>query len=80
MTQSGILETRSNLSQIVNKVLHGGEHIILRGGAPVARIVPVENNELKKTMGVIERIKEFRKHAPVISMTEIIAWKNEGRV
>ncbi len=80
MTQSGILETRSNLSRIVNKVLHGHEHIILRDGEPVARIVPIEDNELKKAMGVTERIKEFRRHAPKITMAEIIAWKNEGRV
>ena len=34
----------------------------------------------KETEAAIKRIRERRKNAPKVSIEELIAWKNEGRI
>jgi len=79
MTKSGILETRSHLSQIINKVMNGGEHIILRKNIAVAKIVPIKENLLNQAHELIKRTKEIRQSVKNITKNEIIRWKKEGR-
>lgn len=79
MTKSGILETRSHLSQIINKVMNGDEHIILRKNMAVAKIVPIKENLLNQAHEIIKRTKEIRQSVKNITMNEIIRWKKEGR-
>ena len=79
MTRSGILETRSHLSQIVNKVMRGNEHIILRKNIAVAKIVPIEENLLSHARDLIKKTKEVRGHVKKITINEINSWKIEGR-
>ena len=79
MTKSGILETRSHLSQIINKVMHGDEHIILRKNVAVARIVPIKENLLNQAQELIKRTKEIRQSVQNITMSEIKSWKEIGR-
>ena len=80
MTKSGILETRSHLSQIVNKVMRGAEHIILRKNVAVAKIVPIEENILNNARELIRKTKEVRESIiKKISIEEINNWKKEGR-
>ncbi len=79
MTKSGILETRSHLSQIINKVMHGDEHIILRKNVAVARIVPIKENLLNHAKELIKRTKEIRQSVKNITINEINDWKKEGR-
>jgi antitoxin (DNA-binding transcriptional repressor) of toxin-antitoxin stability system len=79
MTKSGILETRSHLSQIVNKVMRGNEHIIMRKNIAVAKIVPIEENLLNHARELIKKTKEARGYMAGISIDEINSWKKEGR-
>jgi antitoxin (DNA-binding transcriptional repressor) of toxin-antitoxin stability system len=79
MTKSGILETRSHLSQIINKVMNGDEHIIFRKNVAVAKIVPIKENLLNQAHELIKRTKEIRQSVKNITMNEIIRWKKEGR-
>ena len=78
MTKSGILETRSHLSQIINKVMRGNEHIIMRKNIAVAKIVPIEKDfNARQLIAQIEKIRSQVKKPTTVE--EIIAWKNEGR-
>lgn len=79
MTKSGLLETRSHLSQIINKVMNGDEHIILRKNVPVAKIVPIKENLMNQAHELIKRTKEIRQSVKNITMNEIMRWKKEGR-
>jgi len=79
MTKSGIFETRSHLSQIVNKVMHGDEHIILRKNVAVAKIVPIKENLLNQAHELIKRTKEIRQLVKKITVDEIVRWKKDGR-
>lgn len=79
MTKSGILETRSHLSQIINKVMNGDEHIIMRKNVAVAKIVPIKENLLNQAHELIKRTKEIRRSVKNITMDKITAWKKEGR-
>jgi antitoxin (DNA-binding transcriptional repressor) of toxin-antitoxin stability system len=79
MTKSGILETRSHLSQIINKVMYGDEHIILRKNVAVAKIVPIKENLLNQAQELIKRTKEIRQSLQNITMSEIKSWKEIGR-
>ena len=79
MTKSGILETRSHLSQIINKVMHGDEHIILRKNVAVAKIVPIKENLLSHARELIKRTKEIRQSIKNVTTDEINSWKKVGR-
>ena len=79
MTKSGILETRSHLSQIVNKVMNGDEHIILRKNIAVAKIVPIKETLLNQAQELIKRTKEIRQSVRNITKNEIMRWKKDGR-
>ncbi|MEI8011825.1 MAG: type II toxin-antitoxin system prevent-host-death family antitoxin [Candidatus Omnitrophota bacterium] len=79
MTKSGILETRSNLSQIVNNIMLGEEHVILKNNVPVARIVPVGKDPLDNPRNLMMKIREIRKSFKKTTVDEINAWKREGR-
>ena len=79
MTKSGILETRSRLSQIVNAVMHGDEHIILRKNVAVAKIVPIEENLLVQAKELIKETLSVRASIKKISIDEIINWNKAGR-
>lgn len=79
MTKSGILETRSHLSQIINNVIHGDEHIILRKNIAVAKIVPIRENLLRHARELIKRTQKIRQSVKKITADEINSWKKEGR-
>ncbi len=79
MTKSGIFETRSHLSQIINQVMHGTEHIILRKNVAVAKIVPIEENLFNNARELIKRTKEIRETIKKVTADEIDSWKKEGR-
>jgi antitoxin (DNA-binding transcriptional repressor) of toxin-antitoxin stability system len=79
MTKSGILETRSHLARIINNVMRGDEHIIMRKNRAVAKIVPIKENFLSQAQELIKNTKEIRKGIKNISMDDIDAWKNTGR-
>ena len=79
MTKSGILETRSHLSQIINKVMKGNEHIILRKNIAVAKIVPIQEDLFTQAQELIKKTKNLRRSVKKITIAEMNSWKEEGR-
>jgi len=71
MTKSGLLETRSNLSQIIEHVLIGEEHVILRNHVPVAKIVPFEKTRIARSKALIEEIKQIRQQVGKFSVEDL---------
>jgi|GEM_PF-2302623 len=80
MTKAGLFETRNNFSQIINKVMHGEEHLVLRKHIPVAKIVPILENVKLKSKELISRIQTIRSKVKSVSINELNEWKKEGRL
>ncbi len=52
MTTASIYEAKSNLSKLIEKVLHGEEVVISRHGHPVVKLVKCEEEKHERTLGV----------------------------
>lgn len=67
MTSVGVHEAKTNLSRLLRRVAAGEEVTILRGGRPVARLVPVERSttrELGRDTGRFEVPGDFNEPLP----------------
>jgi prevent-host-death family protein len=54
MKTVGIHEAKTNLSQLIKKACQGEEIIIARGKDPVVRLVPIENLEGRRKLGILK--------------------------
>ena len=52
MAQVNVHEAKTHLSKLLARVAAGEEIVIARAGKPVARLVPVENEEPRRVMGL----------------------------
>jgi prevent-host-death family protein len=67
MTTVGVHEAKTNLSKLLRRVAAGEEVTILRGGRPVARLVPIEDvgkRELGRDAGRFEVPDDFNQPLP----------------
>jgi len=56
MTEVGVHEAKTHLSELLRRVATGDEIVILRGGRPAAKLVPVEDKG-KREFGFDRRWK-----------------------
>ncbi|MBM3578408.1 MAG: type II toxin-antitoxin system prevent-host-death family antitoxin [Alphaproteobacteria bacterium] len=64
----------------VTRAEFGEEIVILRDGAPVARLVGVDPEGRRAAFEqTLEQVRTVRARAKPVTIEEIIAWKNEGR-
>jgi prevent-host-death family protein len=47
--QLNIADAKAKLSEMVDLAIHGGDVIIARAGKPIARIVPIETTQAKRS-------------------------------
>jgi len=73
-------EAKTHFLRLLDEVEQGASLAITRHGRRVARIIPDEPRRQEEIEAAIKRIRERRKHAPKVSVEELIAWKNEGRL
>lgn len=74
-----VSEARIHLHQLLDEVEYGATLIITRHGRPIARLVPEEANRQAEVAAAIRQIQERRKHAPHVSVKEILLMRDEGR-
>ena len=67
----------ADLTELLAKVEAGEDVILFRDQMPIARILPVIDQEERHR--VIEEILAFRKKMPSITQEEIAEWKAFGR-
>lgn len=79
MKQIQLSVAKAQLSELIDEVERGETVVITRHGKPVARLVPDEEDRLRRFDRAVERMNELRKHTKPTTVEEIIAWKNEGR-
>ena len=51
MYQVNIHEAKTNLSKLIKKVINGEEVIIAKGNKPLVKMVSLEGNKPKRTLG-----------------------------
>lgn len=71
-------EAKTRLSELIAKVEAGEDVVIARGGAPVARLTPLDIGRRAVIEKAIDDIRAFRARAKPVTVEEIIAWKHEG--
>ena len=59
METISVAETKSHLSELLNRVARGEEIVITRRGRPVARLMPVSSAKRP-----VSSLAEFRSHVP----------------
>lgn len=72
-------EAKTHLPQLLDDVERGATLIITRHGRPIARLVPEETERQTKIDKAIRDIKEAQRHAPRMTVEEILSARDEGR-
>jgi prevent-host-death family protein len=78
MESVGSYEAKTHLPALLERVAKGEEIVITKHGVPIARLVPMEQEQQRDVRDVIEELKKFRKGHTLggLSVREMI---NEGR-
>lgn len=72
-----VAEAKTHLSELLTMVELGEEVIIARGDTPVARLVPIDDEERRANL--IRLIRRDRAENKPVSLDEILQWRDEGR-
>ncbi len=54
ITIKKLIETKTNLSKLINKVIEGEEVIIAKSGKPVAKLIPILKKNVKRKAGLFK--------------------------
>ncbi len=73
-------DAKARFSELLDQVERGETITITRHGRVIARLVPDEDARKRRVREAIDGILELRKHNKPVTIDEIIAWKNEGRM
>lgn len=79
MREVGSYEAKTHLPELLKAVEQGETIVITRRGAPIARIVPVEQGGPSDVGAVIARMRNARARRARVSRDEILAARDEGR-
>ena len=72
-------EAKTHLPQLLDDVERGATLIITRHGRPIARIIPEVDERQSRIDQAIMRIEARRRHAPRMTVEEILSARDEGR-
>lgn len=78
-----IARAEFDLVGLIDKVESGGDVILTRGDAPVARLTPIshspESQRHTETVRAVEGLRKVRASIAPTTIEEILAWRDEGR-
>ncbi|WP_420616398.1 type II toxin-antitoxin system Phd/YefM family antitoxin [Candidatus Palauibacter sp.] len=79
MDRIGAYEAKTHLPRLLDRVADGESLTITRHGRPVARLVPVDEDDRARAYAAARRIRERRKRLPQrVSISELIETIHEG--
>jgi prevent-host-death family protein len=61
MPQIGAFEAKTHLSELLDRVEAGEELVIARHGRPVARLVPVADQQRERVADAVRRLRVLRR-------------------
>lgn len=74
----GANEAKTHLPRLLDRVARGESLTITRQGRPVARLVPVEDDQPSRIRRAARRILERRKRLKRASLSELLETVHEG--
>ncbi len=78
MESVGAYEAKTHLPRLLERVMRGESLTITRHGRPVARLVPVEDDDRSRALRASRRILERRTHLARLSLSELLDTIHEG--
>ena len=78
MESVGAYEAKTHLPRLLERVSHGESLTITRHGRPVARLVPVEDDDRSRALRASRRILERRSRLARLSLSELLDTIHEG--
>jgi prevent-host-death family protein len=72
-------QAKAHFTKLLNDVERGESVIITRHGRRIARVVPETDCRREEIERAINRIERIRKTLPLVTVEEILAWRDEGR-
>jgi len=83
MAEIGAFEAKNTLGDLLQRVAKGEEITISRRGRPVARLVPVidspDPHRGRRAAAALRALAADLADEPGIDLSDILAWRNEGR-
>jgi prevent-host-death family protein len=73
-------EAKTKFLRILDEVERGASIIVTRHGKPIARIVPEAQIDRERVERAMQSIREIRKRTKPVSIEEILAMRDEGRM
>lgn len=81
MTEIGLFEAKTRLSELVRQVKTGESFIITQRGEPVAELAPIRHRNRREPRRIAEAIRRLREMPKIqgVSHEELRSWIEEGR-
>ena len=81
MTEIGLFEAKTRLSELVRQVKAGESFIITQRGQPAAELTPIRQKGQRGPRRIAEAVRRLRETPKVegVSHEEIRSWIEEGR-
>jgi prevent-host-death family protein len=81
MTEIGLFEAKTRLSELVRQVRAGKSFVITQRGEPAAELSPIRRKDRRKPRRIAEAIRQLRELPKVkgVSDKELRSWIEEGR-
>ncbi len=78
MENIGAYEAKTHLPRLLERVVRGESLTITRHGRPVARLVPVEDDDRDRALRASRRILERRSRLARASLSDLLGTLHEG--
>lgn len=81
MTEIGLFEAKTRLSELVRQVKGGESFVITQRGEPAAQLVPLGRKEPRDSRRIAEAVRRLRAMPKIegVSHEELRSWIEEGR-
>ena len=79
MRKVGSYEAKTHLPKLLKAVERGETVVITHRGSPIARLVPIGNEDRRDVRDTIARIRRARDAKAPVTREEILAARDEGR-
>jgi prevent-host-death family protein len=81
MTEIGLFEAKTRLSELVRQVKAGKSFIITQRGEPAAELTPIRQKQHRDRRRIAEAVRQLREMPKIagVSHEELRSWIEEGR-
>jgi len=81
VTEVGLFEAKTRLSELVRQVKTGESFIITQRGKPVAKLTPIPHEEHRGPRRIAEAVRRLREMPKIqeVSHEELRSWIEDGR-